>query len=94
MSGESRSFHYCGLFSNIQEQLCVQFVDVVTSKLVAVTTPRREGPPCLFPAVFRLRPVSRRHCASADGVGPSQLPAVERCLGGSACQGGDGSRCL
>lgn len=74
MAEESRSFHYCGLFSNIQKQLCVQFIDIVTSKLVAVITLRKEEPPCIFPVGFRLWLVSHRHCASAAGAGRSQLP--------------------
>ncbi|NXJ88764.1 MYLK3 kinase, partial [Corythaixoides concolor] len=41
VAGECRSFYYCGLFSNVQEQLCVQLIDVATSKVVASVSPHR-----------------------------------------------------
>ncbi|NWR29417.1 MYLK3 kinase, partial [Tachuris rubrigastra] len=49
--------------------------DMVSSRLVVAVTLTAEGPPCTFPVSFRFWLVSRIHCASTAGVGPSQLPA-------------------
>lgn len=68
VAGERRSFHYCGLFSNIQEQLCVQFIEVVASKLVSVITLQSEGPLSIFPVGFKLRLASH-----GNGVHPGCL---------------------
>lgn len=52
MAGESRSFHYCGLFSNIQEQLFVQLTDLITPKLVAVAKLKPGDLPVFSPWVL------------------------------------------
>lgn len=74
VAGESRSFCHCGLFSNIREQLGVQFIDIVVSKLVAVVTLRKEAPLCVFVAGWRLW---------LESPGPSRSVPVTPGPGGS-----------
>ncbi|NWU54663.1 MYLK3 kinase, partial [Dromas ardeola] len=69
VAGESRSFHYCGLFSNVQEQLCVQLIDLVTSRLVASVSPRRSVKRTLCSSAWRNAQESCRVQACLDSSG-------------------------
>ncbi|NXS45931.1 MYLK3 kinase, partial [Balaeniceps rex] len=69
VAGESRSSHYCGLFSNMQEQPCVHFIDIVTSKLVASVSPHRSVKRTLCSPPWRNAQESCRVQACLDSSG-------------------------
>ncbi|NWY55710.1 MYLK3 kinase, partial [Chionis minor] len=69
VAGESRSSCYCGLFSNIQEQLCVQLIDLITSKRVASVSACRSVKRTLCSSAWRNAQESCRARACLDSSG-------------------------
>ncbi|NXN26361.1 MYLK3 kinase, partial [Nycticryphes semicollaris] len=69
VAGATGSFCYCGLFSTTEEELCVQLIDLVTSKPVASVSPRRSVKRTLCSSAWRNAQESCRVQACLDSHG-------------------------